>query len=264
MLFVNGEYWGVYNMQERFDDEYFEATYGIPSENVAMVKPLTYKDSEGNKATAGGKVALKLYDELYAFMTQTDFSIEENYEKLLEVVDMENMIDFFAVQFLSGNLDYTSKNIALWRSFVEGTHENEDTKWRWILFDLDMSQGARTTTYPERDYLAVACWIPYFNNIYNTSETFREAFKARVAELCETYFAPEYTLAKLEEYREIFGDAMAHFFEQLPMSVHRAPGDLNYTGAPISGAEEYDYVMKQLEDFWAKRKEHALKNLEIE
>ena len=38
ILFLNGEYWGLYIMQEKLDNNFIENNYLIPSENVAIVK----------------------------------------------------------------------------------------------------------------------------------------------------------------------------------------------------------------------------------
>lgn len=45
MVFINGEFWGMYNARERYDDKYFKAHYGIQEENLVLLEaptPLKY------------------------------------------------------------------------------------------------------------------------------------------------------------------------------------------------------------------------------
>ena len=44
-VFINGEFWGVYNARERFDEKYFETVYGVPEEDLAVLEcpyPIPY------------------------------------------------------------------------------------------------------------------------------------------------------------------------------------------------------------------------------
>ena len=38
VLFINGEYWGLYLIQENFNDDFIEKNYLIPKKNVALAK----------------------------------------------------------------------------------------------------------------------------------------------------------------------------------------------------------------------------------
>ena len=38
VLFINGEYWGLYLIQENFNDDFIEKNYLIPKENVTLTK----------------------------------------------------------------------------------------------------------------------------------------------------------------------------------------------------------------------------------
>ena len=38
LVFVNGEFWGVYNMRERYSPEYVESHYGVDKNNVTVIE----------------------------------------------------------------------------------------------------------------------------------------------------------------------------------------------------------------------------------
>ena len=44
ILFLNGEYWGVYIIQEQLSKDFFEKNYLIPSENIVFIKDNKIED----------------------------------------------------------------------------------------------------------------------------------------------------------------------------------------------------------------------------
>ncbi len=138
VVFVDGEYWGVYNLYERFSENYVKEYYGVNKDNVYIVK----KGSEGNTSAA-----VTAYNTFYNFMTNSDLSVASNYTKLCNMVDMQSLIDLLCVEAYIGNADFSFRqNIACWR-VIDSSQESPDNpyadgKWRFVLYDLDISIGA--------------------------------------------------------------------------------------------------------------------------
>ena len=54
-----------------------------------------------------------------------------NYNYILESLDIDNYIDYQIAQMFFANSDWPSNNVKLWRP------NNANGKWRWIFYDLD-------------------------------------------------------------------------------------------------------------------------------
>ena len=76
IVFINGEYWGHYELTEKVDKDYVSAHYGIPAKNIYIVKKEALED--------GSEETFAEWERLWKWIRDTDFSRQENYEKLCE------------------------------------------------------------------------------------------------------------------------------------------------------------------------------------
>ena len=131
-VFINGEYWGLYNLQETIGTSYVSAYYGVAEDNVLIMK--------NNETNTIPEDAI-LYNEIVDFAANNDLTIEENYIFIEERIDMQSYIDYFCFEIYIGNCDSVANNYARWRSLNIGDGEYEDGRWRWLLYDTDDSAG---------------------------------------------------------------------------------------------------------------------------
>lgn len=131
-LFIDGEYWGEYQIMERYSTHYIEEHFGIDKDDVSMIK-------SGN-LEAGEKTDLYDYYELLEFIQNYDMSVKENYNNVCERIDIQSLIDYYCTQIYLNNIDFSYKvNVEIWRSKSKSNNPYGDRKWRWMLFDLDKS-----------------------------------------------------------------------------------------------------------------------------
>ena len=71
MLFIDGELWGMYEIIEKSSDYYIQSNYGVPSENVSMIK--------NGEVEAGPETELDELEALGEFCRENDMSVAENY-----------------------------------------------------------------------------------------------------------------------------------------------------------------------------------------
>ena len=71
----------------------------------------------------------KEYNDLIDYVKSHDLSIKENYDYVASKIDIDNYIDWCAIEIYTGNSDLG--NIKFWKP------QTPDSKWRWILFDMD-------------------------------------------------------------------------------------------------------------------------------
>ncbi|NLJ97326.1 MAG: hypothetical protein GX321_09260 [Clostridiales bacterium] len=141
-LFINGEYHGCYWLHEVYCDEYFEEHYGKYKGTFEVLEGgETFKNIDGDESNL---YAVEDYEEAYLY-TYKDLTDDAVYEKLREVIDVENYLAYYALQILIGNEDWPGNNYKVYRYYAtEGEEYREapfDGKWRYLLHDLDFSFG---------------------------------------------------------------------------------------------------------------------------
>lgn len=118
VVYLNGEYWGIYFLQERIDERFVEDNYGIDHEQVDM--------AEG---WWGPEIAE--FRAFYHYMEEADLSTAEAYETVGRMMDIDNFIDFEIFQVFIANKDWPANNVRSWRQ------RNDDSLRRWIFQDGD-------------------------------------------------------------------------------------------------------------------------------
>lgn len=148
IAFVNGEFWGIYNIRERYDDHYFANHYNIDASNVAVLE--ISRGSNTPEINEGDEGDLEYYDEMINFFTSNPMTDEANYQKAQEYVDIGNLMDYYIANIYSGNTDWPANNNMFWRYRTENGGYDDTAEWymdgrfRWIIKDMDWGFGLMT------------------------------------------------------------------------------------------------------------------------
>lgn len=119
LLFLDGEFWGLYHLTEKYDEKYFSSHFNVPEEEVLEIK--------NNKVEIGTEDDLALYEEMKAFIEENDMSVEANYEKACELIDMDSFINYYAALIYCARCgDWPNGNFALWRTREVPAEETAD------------------------------------------------------------------------------------------------------------------------------------------
>lgn len=137
VVFLNGEYWGLYDMKERYDSEYFKNHYGIPEDNIIVVKYQPTEDGTGREVVIGDSEDISEYEKLERFIESHDLSTDINYSKLCEMVDIDSYIDLYAIRIYTEAVDFPFNNVIYWRTKEISDKKYNDGKWRLALYDVD-------------------------------------------------------------------------------------------------------------------------------
>ncbi|MBR5535690.1 MAG: CotH kinase family protein [Clostridia bacterium] len=163
-VFLNGEYWGLYECREQYDKDYLEEHYGIDGDNIVFLdrdwtlpidyteyNGVTYVDkleySEGPEDdNEDGVLGETYYRTQWAYVKSlvldNDFTSDEVYEEFCSVVDVDNLIDYMFVYIYAGNDDWPGNNMKFWRVTEESVDPSVygmDGKWRFMVHDFDIS-----------------------------------------------------------------------------------------------------------------------------
>ncbi len=121
VLYLNGEYWGLYFIREKLNEHYVAGHYNVSADEATVT-------------VANGKTSPE-YTELVNYAHTHDLRNQEYYDYMKSQIDIENYIDYIVAEMVICNTD--NGNI---RFFTY-----EGGKWRWIMYDVD--QSFRTASY---------------------------------------------------------------------------------------------------------------------
>ena len=185
VLYLNGEYWGVYFMKEK-RNRFFVAQHEGTEDNVNV--------DIIRSATSAYNGSAKEWAEFMTWLhgTGDDLSSASNYAYADARVDLDSFMDYMICEIYSANSDVW--NIQYYKV--------KDGKWKWIYYDFCWSFGAsenRTNhqTLSIRRLSSKPC-SDLFNALLKNSD-WRDRFCRRFAELLNTIYAPETVLAKIDE-----------------------------------------------------------------
>ena len=126
-LFLNGSYWGIYNIREKFDKTYFVENFNV---DLNYLIHLEY----GN--TSSGVELLEIegsrgdYDLMIDLIQNNDNSQYVAYEQLSNWIDLDSFIDHLIMIVYSANTSW-EHNREWWKENKPGK------KWQWLIVDLD-------------------------------------------------------------------------------------------------------------------------------
>ena len=249
IVFINGEYWGIQNVRERYDKHYIAGTYGVDPENLDLLahdwSSLDVKEGDTEH-----------YQAMLGFIQSADMTDPEAFAHVETLMDVDNFIDYQIAHIFVRNTDWPQNNSDFWRlrtgEYAPGAPRGHDGRWRWLVVDLDHGFGYidaydapwhNTLAYAageEEGPFHVPDWAlePFRSLLAN--EEFRTRFINRFAGLLNTAFESGRILERIDEMKarleleidehharwrhpsggretwEIFIDIMRHFAEHRP------------------------------------------------
>jgi hypothetical protein len=203
VIFLNGEYWGLYDIRERVDKHYLAYNHKVNPDQVDMLEHSGYlKVVEGSDSDF-----VEMHDQIMAANPEDPGF----YNQISNRLDLQNFADFFITQTFYSNQDWIGDqtgNMKLWRS------QEEEGKWRYFIHDVDFSFGLRTGSKPDDNTLVVARY-PNAGNEHSRifdkmlrNEKFRHYFINRYADLMNTFFHSNNMESLISEFQDFLEPEM--------------------------------------------------------
>ncbi len=141
--YLNGEYYGFYWLHESYCDDYFKEKYGdAPGAFVIIEGGEQYKSASDDEAEQSSG---EEYQSAYWELSGLDLTLEENYLRVTEYIDVENYLDYYAFNIYLSNKDWPNNNYKCYRyEPLEGEKPGTgvyDGRWRYLLHDVDYTFG---------------------------------------------------------------------------------------------------------------------------
>jgi len=188
VVYINGQYWGQYNMRERIN-EYSIAQWENWSSDVDAMDII-----KANRTVMQG--SNDSFEEIVSWVDEHGVKTQEDIDYVAQFIDIDNYLDYVAVQIYVGNPDLL--NVKRYRS------TEEDGKWRWILFDTDW--GYTTDTNSMRRWLdprGAGSEYKTDNRLFvglMANETIKDQFLHRFDELMLSSWTADKVLATIDHY----------------------------------------------------------------
>ncbi len=120
-VFINGEYWGIHNIRERYDRCFFENHFDVAEDSLIFA------------GICGDAIEGTTYDyhTMINYIKNNNINRNATYIYFDSIIDIQNFLDYHIAQVYYGNNDWPCTNFRMWKTIAPGS------KWRWLIFDLD-------------------------------------------------------------------------------------------------------------------------------
>ena len=259
-LYLNDEYWGIYNLRENYDDFYFNLKYDIPREDVVLLSN-TAEIEEGTLAD------YREFEALRRYVNQNDLSLDKHYQYVESKLDIDNFIQYYMSNIYFVNTDWPGNNISYWRKRTEGfvpdVTYGHDGRWRYALYDTDFGFGLRNgledATHKTLDF-ATQRKVPVWPNpdvstvmLRNLlkNETFRNRFINTFADNLNTSFKPQRVIAEINKMEELFAPEIERHIKRWGKPASLEEWRSNVELLKEFAEKRHTYMWEHLKEFFA-------------
>lgn len=231
VVFIDGEYFGLYSMKSIYDAEYIARKYQIAGDNVNVHVSDVYNES---------------FNRFYEYVTTTDFSEKDNYESLKKMLDVENYAEYICINMFFGNAYFYPEKGAAWRVVTTNdTNELEDGRWRFLLPDLSESMGlSNLQSSTINSYMQISMQSDLMFQSILMSDEFCETLVSTMQRLIDEEFTRERWTENLEELTALLKKPVKASYKR-------------YYGIMEDSA--YDNEVSLIEEFLEERSEYIMK-----
>jgi len=222
IVYYNGQYFGIHNLRERGNGDYFETNYNMDEEFIDLVK-------------AGGGVSRGSdadYQDILRWLGSVTLN-DENLKILEQRIDLDNFTNNFQCRIYYNDRDWPGNNMKRWRV------NSPPSKWKWLMYDTDHgfdSYGRYNQPNLNMLALATAANGPDWPNPPSSTlmlrkllenDGYKNAFINRFSLLIATYFAPARVGARIDAL-------MAPISSEIPLDQARWRHDADRMSSQLS------------------------------
>lgn len=227
VLFINGEYWGIYYIHEKPDERYLEDHFNIDLDACDIMGNWQSLCEYGNGDD---------FMETMRWLENADLGNPMDFARVERFFDLESFIDYQILELVLANTDWPTNNMRCWRA--------DNGKWRWIFYDGDACLRLRSF-----DVFANATAFNRSTLLFRrllANEAFRNNFFDRFRELTDSHFQYTETHALLIKLQDEIRD-------EIPSQAERF-------GTPVD-MRAWEKQCRQLDEFLQQRPTQVIKKL---
>lgn len=162
VVFINGGYFGVYELREKINDDYLEDNYKVDTDSIDLLGVSYFKGTlNGGEMFGAIKGSTAPFISDYNRFLLMDTQSEDYLTEVDKFLDIQNYTDYIIAEDWVGNNDWPENNIKMWR--CKGTNY----RWQWAITDLEWALMPNYWTTSSFDHIAYM--LGYGTNNYYTS-----------------------------------------------------------------------------------------------
>jgi len=241
IVFLNGEYWGVYHMTEDYDKQYVHSKFAIDKSDVIIIK-----EGEPKEGTADDK---DWYRHLFKYIEENDMSDPEQYALVSNYIDMSSCIDYYAsLLYMGRETDWPNSNFAVWKTSSLKAKPYYDQKFRYMIYDLEGPECR--PEFAEEEALQYSLEVRTSFASMMRNEEFSKRLIERIFEVREDKFKPQIVNELVDSYIS----KMSGYMEKN-----------NQRWYPNSDDPKHDFIdgMEDIKQFFERRYEYYAPSKEI-
>ena len=207
VVYVNGAYFGIYNMREKINEHFLASKQDLDADSIDILE----RDADIIKGTN------EEYEALIDYIAIRDLTNTNTYKVVSEQVDIDNFALYYAAQIYFDNTDWPGNNIKFWK------HKNG--KWRWVLFDTDFGFGIWNANNYTNNTLQFALrangpfwpnppWSTLLFRQLNTNPDFQHVFINQMADAMNSRFLAREVNAKIDDHKDAIGSEIQRHFQR--------------------------------------------------
>ncbi|MFT3796038.1 CotH kinase family protein [Flavobacterium sp.] len=242
-LFVNGQYWGLYDLREKVDDNqytdyYYGQDYTFRDSDIYIQYIKTWGDTNPE---FGNQPAEDDWQDLLDYVQNNDMAVEANYNYVEGQLNIDSLVDYFVLNSYLVNKDWLNWNTSWWRGTDPsgGAH-----KWRYALWDVDGILGhyINYTGIPDISANAPPCQVEQISvgvghaqtiaKLVAESPIVRQKYITRYADLLNTHLSCEHVT-------QVFDSIVAVIAPEMPRQIQRWGGSLAVWQANVQDARNF-------------------------
>lgn len=172
-LFLNGMYWGIYNIAERVDDQFGKDHLGGKKEDIDVVKI----EEDGGNHLEAAEGTLDVWEQMTSAVAKA--GSEEGYAKLDSLLDIDNFIDYMLINQYAGNTDWDHHN---WYAIRRhNSDEKTSTGFQFLCWDSEIVfENVRENNLTKNN--GGSCPTGMFHSLLQ-NPTFAKKYQRRAKEL---------------------------------------------------------------------------------
>ena len=228
IVYLNSEFWGVYNLRERIDDDYLAEKYNVDKDKINAF------ENEFNLKYGTPKEMMELNEFLITSEKPNSFRIIDS------VVDIKNFTDYIFLNTYNINHDWPHNNVV-------GYSIGE--KWKFLVTDLDYSYKLR----------GAGASVNYISNIFNDSsgivtrllnellknKKFTVNYINRACDLLNTQFSKDSLLSKFNTLKTEYSNFVELQNSRWPETLNNWENDLYVIERFLSRRSSFYYLYMQ-------------------
>jgi hypothetical protein len=210
VTFINGEFWGILNIRDKRDDNWFKRVYNIDGADLDL---LENSGVETEYIESGDTVD---FLNLRTYLENNSLASDANFQYIKTRIDTDNFMDYYIANIYMDNGDWPGTNTVYWRKRVPYTPNapyGHDGRWRWVLHDMDDTFGVASDSFNHNNLAAATAtggpvwpnpeWSTLFLRRMLENPTFKNDFINRFADLMNTTFLPERVIGLLDDMNSV-------------------------------------------------------------